>query len=263
LKGNTLKRRPAVLYVLPNLFTASSVFCGLYAIIQAASGNGIDSYYRAAIAILFAAIFDSADGRVARLTKTESDFGLQFDSLADVVSFGVAPAILVYHWALSGFGIFGLIVAFGYTACGAIRLARFNVIAADEDGGAPKHFFGLPIPLAATSIISLVLVQHKTGIQTTGWQPLILIIVCILSVLMISHIRYRTFKNIRASRLSLLAFISLVCLVLFASWMTSLALIFMVVCNGLIALGPAEEFLRFVRRRLTGSSKINGDKKTA
>ena len=112
------KRPPKVLFILPNLFTVSSIFCGMYAIFQAV-GDSPDRFYKAAVAIIFAVLFDSLDGRVARITKTQSDFGIQLDSLADLVSFGVAPAVVMWQWALADFGWLGSAAAFVYVACGA------------------------------------------------------------------------------------------------------------------------------------------------
>src|SRR6478609_4018569 len=139
------------LFLLPNLITLSSIFCGFDAIRLAARG-GEDDIYRAAVLLIFAMIFDMLDGRVARMTKTQSAFGVQIDSLADVVSFGVAPAILTYRWALSDLGTLGLMVSFVFLACGAIRLARFNVLAMGNEkkpAKPGKYIVGLPIPGAA------------------------------------------------------------------------------------------------------------------
>src|SRR5947207_13416458 len=125
------------LFLLPNLITLSSIFCGFDAIRLAARGSD-DDIYRAAVLLIFAMIFDMLDGRVARMTKTQSAFGVQIDSLADIVSFGVAPSMLVYHWTLHRLGLTGLIVSFAFTACGAIRLARFNVLSMGEAGKPTK-----------------------------------------------------------------------------------------------------------------------------
>lgn len=244
-----MKKRITLLSILPHLFTVSSIFCGLYAIIQATDGTAADRFYLASVAILFAVIFDSVDGRVARMTKTESDFGLQMDSLADVISFGVAPAILVYKWGLTHFGLVGMLVAFVYAACGALRLARFNVLAASATE-TPKHFVGLPIPLAAASIVSLVLLHFRMGGVQLGYQPLLLVVVMLLALLMISNIRYRTFKEFSGSRFAAPAVVVLALAIVVAAWQTSFSLIMVIFCTALIALGPAEELVRFVRRRL-------------
>src|SRR5712672_4723599 len=159
-------RRPRVnlrklMFVLPNLFTVSSIFCGVYSITLSAGEPTGDNFYRAAVAIFFGSFFDAFDGRVARLTQTQSEFGVELDSLADVVTFGVAPAILVYKWALYELGFLGMAIAAVYAACGAIRLARFNVLARSE-AGVQRFFVGLPIPLAAGMLVSLVIaLQHQ------------------------------------------------------------------------------------------------------
>ncbi len=148
--------------------------------------------------------FDGFDGRVARLTKTQSQFGVELDSLADVMSFGVAPALLVYKWAFSSLGFFGVFVAFAYAACGALRLARFNVIAQrSPHGGGGRFFVGLPIPLAAGMIVSMVIANYHgvTGgrAPSTAAQLPIALFVLGLAALMVSTVRYRTFKDLRLS----------------------------------------------------------------
>ncbi len=244
-----MKKRITPLSILPHLFTVSSIFCGLYAIIQATDGTAADRFYLASVAILFAVLFDSADGRVARMTKTESDFGLQMDSLADVISFGVAPAILVYKWGLTQFGLVGMLVAFAYAACGALRLARFNVLAANGPK-APKHFVGLPIPLAAATIVSLVLLHFKMGGVLLGYHPVLIAVVLLLALLMVSNIRYRTFKEMSGSRFAAPAVVVLALAILVAAWQTSFSLMMVIICTALVSLGPAEELVRFVRRRI-------------
>src|SRR3954447_10310512 len=149
-----------LMFVLPNLFTVSSIFCGVYSITLSAGEPTGDNFYRAAVAIFFGSFFDAFDGRVARLTRTQSDFGVELDSLADVITFGVAPAILVYKWALAGMGIGGIVICSIFAACGAIRLARFNVIAHTESA-TQRYFVGLPIPLAAGMLVALVITLHN------------------------------------------------------------------------------------------------------
>ena len=148
------------MFVLPNLFTVSSIFCGVYSITLSAGDPTGDNFYRAAVAIFFGSFFDAFDGRVARLTRTQSEFGVELDSLADVITFGVAPAILVYKWALAGMGIGGIVICSIFAACGAIRLARFNVIAHAESA-TQRYFVGLPIPLAAGMLVALVIALHN------------------------------------------------------------------------------------------------------
>ncbi len=189
------------LFILPNLFTLSSVLCGFYAILTCTGGATNNEYYRASLLIIFAMFFDTVDGRVARLTKSQSAVGVQLDSLADVISFGVAPAVLVYRWSLESLDVVGLLAAFTYVACGTIRLARFNVLTTGE-GGAPKkpskYILGLPTPAAAGILISLVVANTVTG-RLPGSPLLIMAVVLALSFFMISTVRFRSFKDLRLS----------------------------------------------------------------
>jgi CDP-diacylglycerol---serine O-phosphatidyltransferase len=186
------------LFILPNLFTLSSVLCGYYAILILSDQPTSDDFYRAALLIVFALFFDGIDGRVARLTKTQTAIGVQLDSLADMISFGVAPAILVYHWSLSEFGISGMLIGFVFVAAGAIRLARFNVTSTGDDGQPHrpgKYTQGLPIPAAAGILISIVVANTLTG--KLPFSPfLISILVISLSVFMVSSMPFRSFKDL-------------------------------------------------------------------
>ena len=151
------------LFLLPNMITLSSVFCGFYSMVLSSKAESEDDFYRAALLLVFAMFFDMLDGRVARMTKTQSAFGLQIDSLADVLSFGAAPALLLYHWTLKQLGVLGLIGGFLFVACGAIRLARFNVLAMDKSGAPAtpgKYIVGLPIPGAAGILVSIVVANN-------------------------------------------------------------------------------------------------------
>ncbi len=193
------------LFILPNLFTLSSIFCGFDAIVACTTADGrgetsAEDFYRAALLIVFAMFFDIIDGRVARLTRTQSAFGVQIDSLADVVSFGVAPAILVYRWSLHSLGTTGLFVSFVYLACGAIRLARFNVLAM-APSGAPKkpgkHIVGLPIPGAAGLLVSIIVANFAVTGSLQSSAELILGVVLALSFFMVSTVPFRSFKDVK------------------------------------------------------------------
>ena len=190
------------MFVLPNLFTVSSIFLGFYSMTLAAGDATPEQLYRAALAIFFAIFFDMFDGRVARMTRTQSDFGVQLDSLADVISFGAAPALLVYKWALAPMGFMGLFLSFAFAACGALRLARFNVLAARGDKASHRFFTGLPIPLAAGALVSVVIAhyRHYLGPTEPSTHVPIAVGVALLSFLMVSTVRYRTFKDTRLSR---------------------------------------------------------------
>jgi len=200
------------LFLLPNLITLSSIFCGFDAIRLAARG-GDDDIYRAAVMLIFAMIFDMLDGRVARMTKTQSAFGVQIDSLADVVSFGVAPALLVYQWAAPFHPVAALATSFVFVTCGAIRLARFNVLTTTESGAPQKpgtYIVGLPIPGAAGVVISLVVADHAVDsrLSVEAWSWPILGVVFLLSMLMVSTIKFRSFKDtkLNARSIALVAF---------------------------------------------------------
>ena len=191
-----------LMFVLPNLFTVSSIFCGFYAMTLCAGEAGPTQLYQAAIAIFFGMFFDAFDGRVARLTKTQSLFGQELDSLADVVSFGAAPALLVWKWALSGLGIVGVLASFLFAACGALRLARFNVLAIKSPhGGASNFFVGMPIPFAACGVIAMIIAfeNARGGVLPAEARWPVLGIVVFLALLMVSTVRYRTFKDVKPS----------------------------------------------------------------
>lgn len=190
------------LFILPNLFTLSSVFCGFVAIALCTSGATDKELYRASLLIIFAIFFDTIDGRVARLTRTQSAFGLQIDSLADVISFGVAPGLLVYRWALEPLGAVALLACFGFVACAAIRLARFNVQTMTPDGRPikpGKYMNGLPTPGAAGILVSLVLANHAAAGNLSNSPLPIFAVVVALSFFMVSTIKFRSFKDLRMS----------------------------------------------------------------
>jgi CDP-diacylglycerol--serine O-phosphatidyltransferase len=203
------------LFLLPNIITLSSIFCGFDSIRISGTATADDDYFRASLMLVFALFFDMLDGRVARLTKTESAFGLQIDSLADAISFGVAPALLVYKWSLWQMETAGLMVAFAFAASGAVRLARFNVLSMGV-AGAPtkpgKYIVGLPVPGAAGILISLILANHamqgQLGLSGPRYVYIIMGLTVFLSFLMVSTIRFRSFKDLKlnARTFALVAF---------------------------------------------------------
>lgn len=189
-----------LMFVLPNLFTVSSIFCGFYAMTLCVGDASPPQLYQAALAIFFGIFFDGFDGRVARLTKTQSMFGQELDSLADVITFGAAPALLVWRWALADLGLVGIVASFLFAACGALRLARFNVLAIrSPHGGASSFFVGMPIPFAAAGVISMIIANEHAngGAVPETWRWPILGVVVFLALLMVSTVRYRTFKDAR------------------------------------------------------------------
>jgi CDP-diacylglycerol---serine O-phosphatidyltransferase len=236
------------LFILPNAFTVSSIFCGLWAILEATTGSDGLALYQAGLAIFFAGFFDMFDGRVARLTRTQSDFGVQMDSLADVISFGVAPSVLVYKWALQPLGLLGKLVAFSFAACGAIRLARFNVLAARGEGSS-THFVGLPIPMAAAMLVALVIAHHFTLATEVQAHYSVLFLVAVLCYLMVSNVRYRTFKDFRPTART----VPILALVIGGGFAVtflvhpSAAVVFVI--GGYIFEGLLEEVVFFRRRR--------------
>ena len=241
------------LFVLPNAFTASSIFCGFFAMTKCMGNATPEDLYRAGIAILYGTMFDMFDGRVARLTKTQSEFGREFDSLADVVTFGVAPSLLVYKWALGDLGASGLFLSFLFCACGAIRLARFNVLATRETGPS-NYFIGLPIPLAAAALVSLVLATHNSGVEDLVQQQTVAVVVVMLSFLMVSTVRYRTFKELKFNRksLTIMFTLGLACAYVTTAMKPSLTLMLFV--WGYLIVGMVEEVVFFRKRRVAAQA---------
>jgi len=182
------KRSRKGIYILPNLFTTACLFAGFYAIVQATKGN----FELAAVAIYIAMILDGLDGRVARLTHTTSDFGSQYDSLADMVAFGLSPALVVYEWALAGRGKLGWLAAFIYVAAAALRLARFNTQQVTDK----RYFKGIPSPAAAALIAGLVWVVDSFGIQGGEVDVPVLVFTVVVALAMVSNISYRSFKDL-------------------------------------------------------------------
>ena len=184
------------IYLLPNLFTTGAMFAGFYAIIAGIGGR----YSEAAVAVFIAAVLDGMDGRVARMTGTQTEFGVQYDSLSDLVSFGLAPALVMYTWSLSAlkdlgppFGKLGLAAAFVYAACAALRLARFNT----QVGVADKRYFqGLASPAAAAVCMSFVWSVDKYGLPGSEFCLATAIMAVVVGLLMVSRFRYVSFKSL-------------------------------------------------------------------
>ncbi|MBI3562570.1 MAG: CDP-diacylglycerol--serine O-phosphatidyltransferase [Gammaproteobacteria bacterium] len=182
------KPRRRGIYFLPNLFTTAALFSGFYAIVGATQGK----FESAAIAIFVAMVLDGLDGRVARWTNTQSDFGAEYDSLADMVSFGLAPALVMYEWSLRTLGKMGWVAAFIYTAAAALRLARFNT----QVGVADKRFFqGLPSPSAAAIVTGFVWLGYTYELNIRHMNVLAMVFTVTAGVLMVSNIRYHSFKG--------------------------------------------------------------------
>ncbi|WP_027961798.1 CDP-diacylglycerol--serine O-phosphatidyltransferase [Halomonas halodenitrificans] len=185
--GRTVRRKG--IYLLPNLFTTSALFAGFFAVVAGINGD----FTAASVAIFIAMVLDGLDGRVARMTNTQSAFGAEYDSLSDMLSFGVAPALVAFTWILQDIGKTGWVVAFLYVACAALRLARFNVQIGSVD---KKWFIGLPSPSAAALVAASVWTFHSFDAEAFGYKLLMLVIVGAAGVLMVSNIRYYSFKDI-------------------------------------------------------------------
>ncbi len=264
------------LFILPNAFTVASIFCGFCAIALAARGHlpadtvpagnfleralqqrGAAAFDGAGIFLFCAAFLDAFDGRIARLTRTQSDFGVQMDSLADVISFGVAPAVLVYNWALLPLGLPGLVVSFGFCACGAIRLARFNVLAA-RGTGSSKYFIGLPIPAASSMLVTVIMAQ-SWGLGTTVTQTTsVMILVVVLSYLMVSRIRFRTFKDFRPRMQTAPIVLAIVVALVAAVLILKARLALVCAVAGYVTVGLVEEVIFFKKRRLAEQQQQQG-----
>ncbi len=196
------------IYVLPNLFTTASLFAGFYSIIASLQGK----FVIAAAAILVSLFLDGLDGRIARMTNTTSKFGAEYDSLADLVAFGVAPSLLAYNWAMSFYGKWGWIAAFMFVVCGALRLARFNIQIGIIES---KVFNGLPIPAAAAFVSTMVIFFDYIGVEGQFHNPYMLFFVMILSLLMVSNIKYYSGKDMKLfARKPFMSFLLLVLLLI-------------------------------------------------
>ncbi|MFZ9584216.1 MAG: CDP-diacylglycerol--serine O-phosphatidyltransferase [Pseudohongiellaceae bacterium] len=186
--GKQVRRKG--IYLLPNLLTTGALFAGFYAVIAGMGGD----FHSACIASVVAMFFDGMDGRVARLTNTQSAFGAEFDSLSDMLAFGVAPALISFSWALSGLGKIGWTVAFIYVACAALRLARFNVQRASAD---KRFFVGLASPSAAGLVVFMVWAFSSFGVEVTMPMSIVAAVVTgIAGVLMVVNVRYYSFKEL-------------------------------------------------------------------
>ncbi|MFB9146095.1 CDP-diacylglycerol--serine O-phosphatidyltransferase [Halomonas alkalicola] len=185
--GKKVRRKG--IYLLPNLFTTSALFAGFFAIVAGINGD----FTAAAVAIFIAMVLDGLDGRVARMTNTQSAFGAEYDSLSDMLSFGAAPALVAFTWILQDIGKTGWVVAFLYVACAALRLARFNVQIGSVD---KKWFIGLPSPSAAALVAASIWTFHSFDAEAFGFKLLMLLIVAAAGVLMVSNIRYYSFKEV-------------------------------------------------------------------
>jgi CDP-diacylglycerol--serine O-phosphatidyltransferase len=217
IKGERLRRG---IYILPNIFTSLNIFCGFYAVIAAINGKFVGS----AAAIIIACLFDVLDGKIARATNTHSKFGVEYDSLADLISFGLAPGIMMYLWALKPLGRIGWLAAFLFMICGALRLARFNTQTGTLSG---DYFVGLPIPAAAGMSAATVLLWHKIGFGVENHKVLMLIMLYTLAFLMVSTIKYHSFKEAELFRkMNFNVLVAAILILIFIAAQPSIALFF-------------------------------------
>lgn len=253
MKGRLGRRKESMkkgVYLLPNLCTSASLFCGFFSVVKSLSGE----FTAAAWAILLAGIFDLLDGRIARLAKAESAFGIEYDSLVDLASFGLAPGILLYTWSLYGLQKLGWLAAFLFFACGALRLARFNV---QHDDVELEYFQGLPIPVAAYVLATYVIFHHHMFVFPPEGSVLLAVMTIVLSLLMVSNIRYRSMKVIdikrRNSFFALVALVIGIVLVAIKPEITMFILTLGYVASGvveeLITLHQSRKFVNKVRER--------------
>ncbi|HJN76924.1 MAG TPA: CDP-diacylglycerol--serine O-phosphatidyltransferase [Myxococcota bacterium] len=239
----------------PNWFTSASIFCGFYAIMLAAGNDGDPTtFYQAGLLIGFAGVFDMLDGRVARMTNSQSEFGVQLDSLADVVSFGIAPAVLVYNWGLDSLGIVGLAAAFLFVICGIFRLARFNVGTTNQEEFERSR--GLTITMAGGTLAAMVMFHAAMGLTFVKHPTGPLTAIIVMALLMVSSVPFRTTKGLRMGRAT-----KATAAVLFASLIVcgvfyDISFIVLPVMVLYAASGPVEALLgRRTRRRAARAHK--------
>ncbi len=238
------------------MITLASIFCGFNSIRISSAAVVDDDYYRASIMLVFSLFFDMLDGRVARLTKTQSAFGLQIDSLADAICFGLAPALLVYRWALSQKGDLGLGISFVFAAAGVVRLARFNVLSMDTAGQPTKpgkYIVGLPVPGAAGVLISLILANHAMAgelrLNDAKYVYGLMGLTVFLSFLMVSTIKFRSFKDLRLNVRSFLLVGFVIASSAYVSVRTKPAFVLVWLLAFYVGIGLIESIYRLLRRQ--------------
>lgn len=247
-QNKPVKKRSRGIYLLPNLITTAALFAGFYGIIAGTQGR----FELACVAIFIAMILDALDGRVARMTNTQTEFGAEYDSLADMGSFGLAPALVMYEWSLSSlvnvsftFGKLGWLAAFLYVASGALRLARFNTKASNTD---KRYFQGLPSPAAAGVVVGFIWACFDNGIAGESVSMFALPIIVFAGVMMVSNVSYYSFKDIDFhNKVPFMAMLIVVLVFVFAAIDPPIALFS---CFMIYALsGPVISVLRRFRKR--------------
>ena len=244
------RRQRRGIYLLPNLFTTAALFAGFYAIVAAVDGR----FEAAAAAVFVAMVLDGADGRIARMTNTQSAFGAEYDSLSDVICFGVAPALIVYEWALSGIGKLGWVAAFFFTAAAALRLARFNTQLGTTD---KRYFQGLPCPAAGAVVAGLVWFASDYGVQSDEIALVAFAITAATAGLMVSNVRFYSFKDLDLrGRVPFMTILVVVVLFVFVS--SDPPLVLFVAMLGYAASGPVFTLWSIRRRRARRRAGASG-----
>ncbi|WP_022947187.1 CDP-diacylglycerol--serine O-phosphatidyltransferase [Methylohalobius crimeensis] len=236
------RKRPRGIYLLPNLFTTGCLFCGFYAV--TASMNG--QFDRAAFSIFAAMVLDGLDGRVARLTHTQTAFGGEYDSLSDMVSFGLAPALIMYLWSLSFLAKLGWFASFVYAAAAALRLARFNTQIGVED---KRYFQGLPSPSAAAMVAGMIWLGENYGLQGEAMRYVAVVMTTVAALLMVSNFRYYSFKDIDIR--GRVPFVVIILIMLgFAVVFTNPQLMLVLIFSGYAVSGPLLTLIWLRQRRM-------------
>lgn len=237
----------------PNWFTSASLFCGLYAILLAGSaGNDANAFYQAGLMIFYAGLFDALDGRVARLTGTGSAFGVQLDSLIDVISFGVAPAALMYFWGLKQLGPFGVFASFFFMLCGAFRLARFNIT---TDGKVHRYSQGLTITMGGGTVASLVMWQADRGVAEAVHPGMVAVFTVTTALLMISSVPYRTMKTMRRNAKTMFGVLLFFAAFLIGGVMYDISAVLVTLGLSYVVSGPLEYIVTFPSRMASRRSR--------
>ena len=242
--GGSYDRRESLkrgVYILPNLVTTGGLFAGFYGIVATMNGD----YELAAWFILISAVFEALDGKVARLTGTTSRFGVEYDSLVDLVSFGVAPGLLMYSWALQSWGKFGWLAAFLYVVCGALRLARFNVQVNTVES---RRFVGLPIPAAAGMVASCVLLFYHLGGTGTIKKISVLLLIYVLAYLMVSNHSFNSFKDPELVKRQPFSFLVLAIIFIIVIVAQPQIMLFCLASIYMVS-GPVGSFLKYFQRK--------------
>lgn len=240
----------------PNWFTSASLFCGMYGIVLATGVEGEPNFYRASLMILFAAVFDMLDGRVARMTGRGTDFGIQLDSLADMVSFGIAPAVLLYAWGVHSLGTVGLVGAFVFALCGAFRLARFNCGA---DGNKDELSTGLTITMAGATVAAAVMAHAASGRTMVEHPWNVWVLSMILGFLMVSEVPYRSAKSFKLSREQMMGLALSFGIVLAIAVKYRFPTAFISVLGAYVLSGPLEAMFR--RRTVVQDDELTDDER--